>query len=320
MSVEHCICVRHTSIRTSSCLQNKSELNGQYNGRAKFFLNEDELSSSLESRKDYDKYSNGRNSISSDDSAKYSQSKLKKNSFNSKLRLTNEKATFFLGNNLSLYKSEDNLDNNLNANLFGRQARSKMIKSNSFNNIINSKMNGTYRCNTENYSINNAINQCNNTSNSLDVPPQFQFRSRSKTQFASILFLINPYDARISRFEVDYVKIAQLNPIRTFLAVATNYTVHTISIRSCKVIATTRMEENIEYITWLTPVIIAIVTSRTVYHWDLSIGNNQPMIVFFKSPKMYNCQIVNYEADVTMTWFALSSLCLEEGNLKISNF
>ena len=73
MNSEHCICVRHTSVQTKA-YQHRGELNGQYNKRAKFFLNDDELtlSSSYESRKDYqlsyDKYSNGRNSISSDKS------------------------------------------------------------------------------------------------------------------------------------------------------------------------------------------------------------------------------------------------------------
>lgn len=329
MSAEHCICVRHTCITTKSFLSTKPELNGHYTGHAKFFLNEDELnlSSSSESKKDsydkylsYDKYSNGRTSISSDDSTKCNQTKFKKNSLNSKLKLTNEKgSSFFSGNNLSVYKSDHNLEQNLNSNLFGSKGRKQMIKSNSFNNIINNYKNGTYKCNTENSyypnnhnTISHLISNCNN---SLDLPSIKQ-QPRFITQFTSVLFLINPYDARISRFETDFVKIAQLNPIRTFIAVATNYTVHTISIRSCRVIATAHLEETIDYICWLTPLIVAIVTSRTVYHWNCN--TNQPVIIFFKSPKMYNCQIVNYEADDTMSWFALSSLYLEAG--KILNF
>lgn len=314
MSVEHCICVRHTCVRTrpyNPQHTHRSEpTEAQCNGRAKFFLNDEELnlSSSYESNKkdSYDKYSNGRNSLSSEDS-KCSQSKFKKNSFNSKLKLTNEKASFFLGNNLSVYKSELNLDNHLNPNLFGSKGRRALTKSNSFNNIINSYPNGTYRSNADGQHPNNDHSIGHN---SLDLP---DIRFRNQHYFTSVLSLINPYDARISKFETDYVKIAELNPIRTFLAVATNYTVHTISIRCSKVIATCHMPETVDYICWLTPLIVAIVTSRTVYHWNLKNNTNQPVVVFFKSPKMYNCQIHNYEADDTMAWFAVSSLYLEEG-------
>ena len=313
MNSEHCICVRHTSVQTKA-YQHKGELNGQYNGRAKFFLNDDELtlSSSYESRKDYqlsyDKYSNGRNSISSDKSDESTKSKLKKSSFNSKFRLGSEKATFFLGNNLSLYKSENNLDNKS----LTRDGRRQMTKSNSFNNIINNYRNASYRLNQNNENYHSTINNHTVHPNCADTLPR---QPRLITQFSTILFLINPYDARISKFETDYVKIAQLNPIRTFLAIATNYTVHAISIRSCKVIATAHMEETVDYITWLTPLIVAIVTTRTVYHWDLKNNTNQPVIAFFKSPKIYHSQIVNYEADDTMSWFALSTLYLEEGRL-----
>lgn len=317
MSMEHCICVRHTCVRTRPAYNpqhtHRSEpTDAQSNGRAKFFLNDEELnlSSSYDSNKkdSYDKYSNGRNSLSSEDS-KCSQSKFKKNSFNSKLKLTNEKASFLLGNNLSVYKSDINLDNHLSPNLFGKQGRRQLTKSNSFNNIINSYQNGTYRSNAE--TMNHYSNNEHSIGhNSLDLP---DIRLRQQHYFTSVLSLINPYDARISKFEVDYVKIAELNPIRTFIAVATNYTVHTISIGLCKVIATCHLPEMVDHICWLTPLIVAIVTSRTVYHWNLKNNTNQPVVVFFKSPKMYNCQITGYEADDTMAWFAVSSLYLEEG-------
>lgn len=322
MSVEHCICVRHTCVRTKPYYNpqhthrseptDAAQCNG---GRAKFFLNDEELnlSSSYESNKkdSYDKYSTGRNSLSSEDS-KCSQSKYKKNSLNSKLKLTNEKASFFLGNNLSVYKSELNLDNHLNPNLFGSKGRRALTKSNSFNNIINSYSNGTYRCNAESAHYPN--NEHSIGHNSLDLP---DIRFRNQHYFTSVLSLINPYDARISKFETDYVKLAELNPIRTFIAVATNYTVHTISIRSCKVIATCHLPESVDHICWLTPLIVSIVTSRTIYHWDLKNNTNQPVVVFFKSPKMYSCQITGYEADDTMSWLALSSLYLEDGRLNL---
>lgn len=318
MSVEHCICVRHTCVRTrpyNPQHTHRSEpTDAQCNGRAKFFLNDEELnlSSSYESNKkdSYDKYSNGRNSLSSEDS-KCSQSKFKKNSFNSKLKLTNEKASFFLGNNLSVYKSDINLDNHLSPNLFGK-GRRQLTKSNSFNNIINSYQNGTYRCNADSMNHYPNNNEHSIGHNSLDLP---DIRFRNQHYFTTVLSLINPYDARISKFETDYVKIAELNPIRTFIAVATNYTVHTISIgiRSCKVIATCHLPEMVDYICWLTPLIVAIVTSRTVYHWNLQNNTNPPVVVFFRSPKTYNCQITSYEADDTMAWFAVSSLYLEEG-------
>lgn len=319
MSNEHSICVRSTCIKQKPFNPQIKQLNNQCNGGTKFFLNEDDLSSSFDSKKDfhfnsnsYDKYSNGRNSISSDrsdESCTKSNQKCKKNSFNSKFKFTNDKTNYYLGNNLSVYNSENNLDN-FSYSTLSRNGRKMMIKSNSFNNIINNyKNNGIYRSNTENYY---SVNSNHFTNNHLDVPRNPL--PRLVPQYSSILYLINPYDARLTKFEVDYVKIAQLNPIRTFLAVATNYTVHILSIKSTTVISTRHMSENIEYISWITPLILAIITSRTIYHWNLNNDTNQPVTIFFRSPKMFNCQIVNYESNDKMNWFALSSLYLEEGN------
>lgn len=65
---------------------------------------------------------------------------------------------------------------------------------------------------------------------------------------------------------------------------------------------------------WLTPDVIAFVTSINLYIWDIKSSAN-PQLVTSKNQVLNSCQIINITANKELSWFAINGIFQENGKI-----
>lgn len=78
------------------------------------------------------------------------------------------------------------------------------------------------------------------------------------------------------------------------------------------------MNEDVVFWTWISPSHIGLVTTNSVYHWNLEGGDSAPFKIFDKDPTMMPCQIINYRVNPEGNWMILIGISAQV--LRISIF
>ncbi|XP_077996151.1 clathrin heavy chain 2-like [Glandiceps talaboti] len=104
---------------------------------------------------------------------------------------------------------------------------------------------------------------------------------------------------------------AAMNPTTPWLALKGGRSIEIFDLEQRKRRHMCTMENQIVYWTWINSEVIAIVTNRQVYHWNIT-GEREPSRVFQRHNRLKKCQLVSYKTDKTMRWMALTGLYKED--------
>ena len=78
-------------------------------------------------------------------------------------------------------------------------------------------------------------------------------------------------------------------------------------------------DEKVAFWRWISPNTIAIVTSTSVFHWDMQGGSSSPVHVFDRHASLANCQIINYRASPDGKWLLVVGIA-QGANQSIDGF
>mmetsp|Transcript_108621 Transcript_108621/g.188021 ORF Transcript_108621/g.188021 Transcript_108621/m.188021 type:complete len:1721 (-) Transcript_108621:142-5304(-) len=72
--------------------------------------------------------------------------------------------------------------------------------------------------------------------------------------------------------------------------------------------------EGIVFWRWLTPRVIALVTDKDVYHWNLEVANSAPEKMFARGGKLAEAgtQVISYAANSAMSWCLLTAISTQD--------
>lgn len=130
----------------------------------------------------------------------------------------------------------------------------------------------------------------------------------------SVLSILNPYDARLRHFSSGRIRCAVLNPCRPLLVSSVGQLCSINCLRTGKCIRRVQLPQRITFLSWLSPAVVALITSTRIYHWDFGVKwDSLPKPLFPLHPRIASNQIVSYETDETGQWFALNTVSHDSG-------
>jgi len=75
------------------------------------------------------------------------------------------------------------------------------------------------------------------------------------------------------------------------------------------------MTDPVEFWKWISPTMIAVVSSKAVYHWDLRTPDSQPVQLFPRISQLTNHRIINYHVNHDFTWMCLVGIGQENNRI-----
>eukprot|EP00659_Diplonema_papillatum_P009674 gene9674-15021_t len=106
---------------------------------------------------------------------------------------------------------------------------------------------------------------------------------------------MNPTDATV------------MNPASKVLALRSGQDIQILNLDMKLRLKSTRMNEPVQFMKWISPQQMAIVTSSSVYHWSME-GEAEPVKKFERREE---CQILNYRTDETLSWLLLVGIATD---------
>lgn len=94
------------------------------------------------------------------------------------------------------------------------------------------------------------------------------------------------------------------HPIKKILALKGGTTIQVYDFELQSKIKTFKMNENVDYMRWLDPATLVVVTSNAVYHCKMD-ADSMPELIFQRMPQLVGCNIINYKVDSKRTWCLL---------------
>jgi hypothetical protein len=135
----------------------------------------------------------------------------------------------------------------------------------------------------------------------------------------SVLSILNPYDARLRHFAAGRVRCAVLNPCRPLLVTSVAQLASINCLRTGKCVRRVQLPQRILFLSWLSPTVLALVSTTRIYHWDLSSAQSSlPQALFPLHPRVSGNQIISYETDETGRWCVLNTVAHDSGTLHFS--
>lgn len=108
---------------------------------------------------------------------------------------------------------------------------------------------------------------------------------------------------------------AIMNPTQYILALKSAQTLQIFSIAEKTKLKSFVMQDPVVYWRWLTPSLLGIITSKSVYHWDMTDAKTDPVKMYDRLKELNDHQIISYRADAALKWFCLVGLSQENGRI-----
>lgn len=132
----------------------------------------------------------------------------------------------------------------------------------------------------------------------------------SKDGFVNHAVVIDPKTNQVCSFEMEGLISAQVNPIKSVVALTSNEKIFVVDIKSHECIAWNRFPCRVEFWTWLSKNVVGIIGPDSVYHWN--IDTDQLTFMFERHLRLSGNQISGYSADSKLSWFVIRSLFMED--------
>lgn len=108
---------------------------------------------------------------------------------------------------------------------------------------------------------------------------------------------------------------AIMNPMTKVLALRASNKLQVYNLEMRSKISEHTMNDTILFWKWITPKTIAIVTSSSVFHWNID-GNQSPVKAFDRNPKLEGATIINYRTDRAQKWLLLCGLVRDQDGMR----
>ncbi|KAF4503828.1 hypothetical protein G6O67_008769 [Ophiocordyceps sinensis] len=82
-----------------------------------------------------------------------------------------------------------------------------------------------------------------------------------------------------------------------------------IKLKSCA------MNEDVQFWTWISRSTLGLVTTSSVYHWDVFDESQEPTRVFERNANLSGCQIINYRANEDGKWMVVVGISSQGGRI-----
>lgn len=105
---------------------------------------------------------------------------------------------------------------------------------------------------------------------------------------------------------------ALMHPSRDVLLIRTQERVQLFDLKAKKVTAQTALPD-ITFWRFLDDDLLALVTTTSVYHWNLQ--KDSPELMFDRHVSLTNCQVIGYDADPSRKWLSLVGIASEQGRI-----
>lgn len=108
----------------------------------------------------------------------------------------------------------------------------------------------------------------------------------------------------------------QMNPSKPIIALKADQRFEVFNVETKLMLTKTKVHDPVCYWTWLTSDIVAIVTDKAVFHWNLfKTKDSQPEEIFLRHSRLSFSEITSYKADSNLRWFAVTGLTPEEDKI-----
>ncbi len=139
-------------------------------------------------------------------------------------------------------------------------------------------------------------------------------------QMETSITIVNPYTNQTHNCETSSdTKCAQINPQNEIIGISNDRFLAVYCVHKSQCLNTLPFPSKCIFWNWINNNIIAIITERDVFHWDMN-DPYEPQFVFKLNEKIKNYQITGYKCDKSNAfWFAVSSLFVDEEGIKPFN-
>lgn len=108
---------------------------------------------------------------------------------------------------------------------------------------------------------------------------------------------------------------AIMNPTQYILALRSQQTLQIFNIAEKAKMKSFNMVDPVVFWRWLTPTLMGIITTKAVFHWDISDLKADPVKMYDRLKELEGHQIISYRADASLKWFCLVGLSQENGRV-----
>jgi clathrin heavy chain len=108
---------------------------------------------------------------------------------------------------------------------------------------------------------------------------------------------------------------AIMNPSKYILALRSQQTLQIFNIAEKAKLKSYNMPDPVVFWRWLTPTLMGIVTTKSVYHWEIEDLKAEPVKMYDRLKELEGHQIISYRADASLKWFCLVGLAQESGRV-----
>ncbi|BFZ04770.1 hypothetical protein BsWGS_07809 [Bradybaena similaris] len=133
----------------------------------------------------------------------------------------------------------------------------------------------------------------------------------------AVVTILSPIEGTISYAGSTSAESVLMNPCYPVIALKAGLRFEVFNLESKQLVCKVRFHEPVIYWTWITADVIAMVTDLAAYHWNVDQGqpSAQPELVFHRHSRLAFTEIVNYKADPSLRWLALTGLTPEDDRI-----